>query len=134
MITEDRSYGVIVVHNDKFLLLQQNKGHWGFPKGHKEGSETDQEAALRELSEEAGIANCVLADSPPISEEYNLVNEGKPNWHKVVQYFIGFVESDRVFIQKTEIMDYKWATYEEALKTLSYENNREVLREAKKLL
>ncbi|MBP6884049.1 MAG: NUDIX domain-containing protein [Candidatus Pacebacteria bacterium] len=134
MITERRSYGVIPVHNGKFLLLKQNKGHWGFPKGHKEGNETDEECALRELKEESGIANCVLSDFPPISEDYYLVDEGKPDWHKVVKFFIGFIESDEVTIQREEIMDYKWATYEEALETLTYENNKKVLKEAAKFL
>ena len=75
MITERRSYGVIPVHNGKFLLLKQNKGHWGFPKGHKEGNETDEECALRELKEESGIANCVLSDFPPIVRNYFCLSE-----------------------------------------------------------
>lgn len=134
MITEDKSYGIIAVHNDKFLLLKQNKGHWGFPKGHKEGNETDQESALRELKEETGITHCLLSNFPPISEDYFLVNEGKPDWHKVVQYFVGFVENEDVSIQKTEIMDYKWATFNEALETLTYDNNKKVLQKVQEYI
>ncbi len=134
MITEDRSYGIIAVHNDRFLLLKQNKGHWGFPKGHKESNETDQESALRELKEESGITHCILSNFPPISEDYFLVDEGKSDWHKVVQYHIGFVENEDVSIEKAEIMDYKWATYQEALETLTYDNTKRVLKKAQEYL
>jgi len=39
----------------RVLLLHHRNGDWVFPKGHVEGSETLLEAALREVSEEAGM-------------------------------------------------------------------------------
>lgn len=134
MISEDRSYGVIVLCEDKFLLLRQNKGHWGFPKGHKEGNETDQESALRELKEESGIVHCTISDFPPISEEYFLVDEGRADQPKVVKYYIGFVKNEEVSIQTAEIMDYKWATYEDAFEILTYKNTKKVLQKAQEHL
>ena len=38
----------------KFLLLKSSLG-WEFPKGHLEEGETNQQAAIREAKEEAGI-------------------------------------------------------------------------------
>lgn len=131
---EDKSYGVVAVHDNRFLILRQNRGHWGFPKGHKEGNETDEESALRELEEESGIRDCVLLNLPPVSEEYNLVDEDKSDWHKTVKYFIGEVKNSEVAIEKDEIMDYKWATFDEAMETLTYQNTKEVLKKAHEYL
>lgn len=38
-----------------FLLLLNSKGHWDFAKGHIKKGETEEQAAVRELKEEAGI-------------------------------------------------------------------------------
>ena len=54
--------GVIAVvrRGDQLLLAQRSKGgyigRWGFPGGHIERGETAVEAAMRELSEETGVA------------------------------------------------------------------------------
>jgi bis(5'-nucleosidyl)-tetraphosphatase len=132
-VKEERSYGVILIFREKenkFLLIKNGSaGHWGFPKGHKEEGETDQETALRELKEEAGIENCEIIDSPELSEEYTFEQAGQKT-HKITKYFIGFAESKEVKVQKEEIAGYKWATYEEAIGILTYENNKRVLKEA----
>jgi tRNA nucleotidyltransferase (CCA-adding enzyme) len=50
--------GIIVFNTDvkKYLLVYGKKSHkWGFPKGHMEPMETEEETALRELKEETGI-------------------------------------------------------------------------------
>ncbi len=133
MSIEDRSYGVIVIFNDNFLCLQHKAGHWGFPKGHIEGDETIEEASLRELKEEAGIEKCDIFAFPPIFEEYEFEQSGR-KYHKIVQYLVGRVIDDKLIIQQKEIMDYKWASYEEALETLTYDNNKEVLKKAKEYL
>lgn len=130
---EDKSYGVITVFQNKFLILKQARGHWGFAKGHIEKGETEKESALRELKEEAGIVECELIDLPPISEEYEFEQDSS-TYHKVVQYFVGVTKDDRVTIQQEEITDYRWATYEEALETLTYDNSKEVLKKAKQYL
>ena len=39
---KEKSCGCIIIENDKVLLIQQVKGHWGFPKGHMEKGETEQ--------------------------------------------------------------------------------------------
>jgi|SRR3989344_656926 len=136
MITEEKSYGIVVVlrdSEDMFLLLQHIAGHWGFPKGHKDGNETIKETALRELKEESGIVDCEIIDSPMISEEYTY-EYNKNTHHKIVQYLVGFVKNKNISIQKGEIADYKWAKYDEALEILTYGNNKEVLRKAQEYI
>ena len=49
--------GIIVRDpSQKYLLVFGKKsGKWGFPKGHQEEGESEEETALRELKEETGI-------------------------------------------------------------------------------
>ena len=50
----------IVLHNDKFLVVQEGKNNhnqldtWNFPAGHVEAGEGLIEAAIREAKEESG--------------------------------------------------------------------------------
>ncbi|MDD3662983.1 MAG: NUDIX domain-containing protein [Candidatus Pacebacteria bacterium] len=132
----DESYGVIVIlkgEEDKFLLLKQTNGHWSFPKGHKEGEESDIDTAFRELEEEAGISAVELIKDKNFVHSYEYLAEGN-NIHKTNKYFIGFVKDDKVLIQEKEITDHKWVTYKEALETFTYENQKEFISEVKKFL
>lgn len=60
IIYMERSAGAIVFYDNQgireYLLLYSSGGrglgYWGFPKGHVEKNETDEEAALRETFEE----------------------------------------------------------------------------------
>ncbi|HEY5588995.1 MAG TPA: NUDIX domain-containing protein, partial [Candidatus Paceibacterota bacterium] len=138
MDINDKSYGVILVlrrnkDEDKFLIIQHVKGHWGFPKGHLESGEKAQEAALRELKEETGIADIKLAELPSLAEKYSFEENGN-HYDKTVEYFIAFTENDEVTIQESEIQNYKWATYKEALDTLTFLEAREVLKVAEKYI
>ena len=55
--------GVICIDKEgKLLVVQGSGGKWSFPKGRRKELETDQEGALREANEEAGID---LSDQTP---------------------------------------------------------------------
>jgi hypothetical protein len=54
--------GVIVNPRNEVLMIFRN-GKWDLPKGKKERKESDQEAAIREVSEETGIEEVVIIDS-----------------------------------------------------------------------
>lgn len=44
------------VKENKYLLVYGKKSDkWGFPKGHQENEETEEETAIREFQEETGI-------------------------------------------------------------------------------
>lgn len=51
----EKSCGAVVyrAHGDTihYLLIQSTEGVWGFPKGHMEGSEAEEETALRQARE-----------------------------------------------------------------------------------
>ena len=55
----DSAYGLVpicsIASGLHYLLILHNKGHWGFPKGHKDAGESDLETACREFREEVGL-------------------------------------------------------------------------------
>ncbi|HEV7121239.1 MAG TPA: NUDIX domain-containing protein [Candidatus Paceibacterota bacterium] len=59
-----RSAGGIVLGDHGTVALVRNRKDtlWFFPKGHVEQGETDEDAARREILEEAGIAGLELID------------------------------------------------------------------------
>ena len=51
-----RAAGGFVIKGNALLSIYRYE-HWDFPKGHIEEGETDEEAAMREVTEETGIDN-----------------------------------------------------------------------------
>jgi 8-oxo-dGTP pyrophosphatase MutT (NUDIX family) len=54
-----RAAGGFILKNNAVLSIYRYE-HWDFPKGHVEAGETDEEAAMREVTEETGIDNLVI--------------------------------------------------------------------------
>ena len=134
---EDKSYGIILIlrkegEDDKFLALLQKNGYWSFPKGHSDPGESPKEAAIRELKEEAGITEITFANLPTFSEEYVFTDRDEP-CHKVVEYFVAFTNTDKVLIQQEEILEYRWAKFEEK-NFFQFRNQKDILDVVKKAI
>ncbi|MBF0517286.1 MAG: NUDIX domain-containing protein [Nitrospirae bacterium] len=136
-ISEDRSYGVIAVYKEGgtlfYLLIQHNAGHWAFPKGHAEGSETPYEAACREFSEETGIDDGHILRDKSFIERYSY-SRNNERLNKTVEYFIGRVTNRAVSIQHEEIMAYRWADFAEAEATITFDEGKGLLRQVNQYL
>lgn len=59
MIKKEESCGIIPLQKISgtwmVFIVQHKSGYWGFPKGHIEPGETQQQTASRELFEETGL-------------------------------------------------------------------------------
>ncbi|MBF0519036.1 MAG: N-acetyltransferase [Nitrospirae bacterium] len=136
-IKEERSYGIIAVYEQGgkplFLLIQHNAGHWAFPKGHANAGETPIDTAKREMEEETSVTDYKLYDHPPFIENYIVTRQGKPV-NKTVLYFLALVKEKTVKIQESEIADYKWADFSEALATVTFNEGKELLLEVNECL
>ena len=120
----EKSCGAVVYNPKKhsFLIIKMLNGNWGFPKGHTEDQETDIQTAIREVTEETGI-NIEILDGFKKSIKYIPF----PEVLKEVIFFIGITEEEKVTIDKDEIEDYMWCSYEEALKMITYKPQRDVM-------
>lgn len=105
------------------LIRHENGGHWAFPKGHVEGDETEEETALREIREETGLK--VELDT---GFRHAVAYSPKPDVMKDVIYFAARADTKHVKAQEEEVTAIQWLKPKEALETVTYENDREVLR------
>ena len=113
----------------RFLLIRDSYENWGFPKGHLEEEETPAEAALRETCEETGLDDLVLR-GPIRLIDWHFRFRGR-FIHKYCHFFLFESATALPAPQIDEgITECRWCTMEEALRDLSYDNARGVLRRA----
>ena len=126
----EHSCGAVVFRriNDeyRFLLIKNRRSnHWGFPKGHMERGETREETAIREVLEETGVHIRIFSDFS-FESRYKIGSKIE----KRVDVFLASTEDTQTVIQKEEIEDYIWLRFPEALATLRFENDKEILTAA----
>lgn len=121
---KEKSCGCVIIDDGKVLLIQQNDGSWGFPKGHMENGETEVETAIREVKEETNI-DVIPDGNKRYVIEYPICNDIM----KQVVLFVAKRVSNDIKAQESEINEIKWASFSEAFSTITYDNTRELLRE-----
>jgi 8-oxo-dGTP pyrophosphatase MutT (NUDIX family) len=116
-----------------FLIIRDSYDNWGFPKGHVEHGEQPEAAAIREVSEETGLARLTVRTSIDTIDWYfrfrgRLI-------HKVCHFYLMVTELADTSPQRSEgITACRWEAYEEAAQLVSYANARDVLRRAHELI
>ncbi|AWX69314.1 bis(5'-nucleosyl)-tetraphosphatase [[Mycoplasma] anseris] len=126
---KEKSCGAIVFKNNgsqlEVLLVEQNAGHWGFPKGHVEPAETEKETAIREVKEETNIDIKILDD-------FKEVNTYSPYLLTIkdVIYFIGLPTSFQLINQEEEIKVVEWVNIKNAKSRITYEEDVKILNKA----
>lgn len=144
----------------EFLIGKHSGYHkWVLPKGLVERGESEQEAAVREVAEEVGVEAQIVGMAPIKIIEYWYYADfgvqtgkdakggesirrvktyqeegaGKTRVHKQVIFYLMEMQKD-LGSAGWEMSDRKWVTYEEGMKTLEFETEREVFEEAGKVL
>jgi 8-oxo-dGTP pyrophosphatase MutT (NUDIX family) len=113
----------------RFLLIRDSYRNWGFPKGHLEPGEPPAEAARREVAEETGLEDLLLHGPIKVIDWYFRFR-GK-TIHKYCHFFLFESRRGEPVPQVDEgITACVWYPLEKALKTISYDNARDVLRRA----
>ena len=118
--------GCIVFREDgekkRYLVVSSSSGdHWVLPKGHIEEHETSEEAALRELKEEAGVIGEIIR---PLSIQSRYKKSGK---EAIVQYYL--VKSVGT-VTPEEKRKLRWERKRSAMELLSFEDARIAFQEA----
>lgn len=140
MVSEQKvqCYGVIPLCFEakgvEALLVQHVKGeYWGFPKGHPEAGESDQQTAERELFEETGLKIERYLPYPPLIEKYHYLGKGGCPIFKKVTFYLATVSSNLQF-NKEEIIQGKWFPLKELFKTSTFPCQKKLYKELIDLL
>lgn len=110
--------GIVFKNQSKgraYLVVQAKRApnQWIFPKGHIEPGETAEEAALREVREEAGVCAKVIEPLGVL----DLPEGGLAMFLMVFEASIDQIEDRQIF----------WCSYEQARTLLSFPESRELL-------
>jgi 8-oxo-dGTP pyrophosphatase MutT (NUDIX family) len=111
----DRGIEVALVHRPRY-------DDWSFPKGKLDKGESWEDGALREVEEEIGL-RCRLGHELPHTSYRDPKGRAK-----VVRYWM-MEPLDGEFAPSDEVDEMRWLPTADADKLLSYEHDRELLRE-----
>lgn len=104
----------------EYLLILNKKpgakGHWGFPKGHIEPGETEEETALREIREETGLSVQLVPGFRTVSHYMP-----RPGVEKDAVYFLAKMPDGEISLQASEVADYCWCDAKTAGQTLRHD-------------
>ena len=123
----EKSCGAVIFDGDKILVIQQVKGHWGFPKGHVEEGETEVQTATREIKEETNL-------DVEIDETHRYVEHYSPEEgiEKDVVFFIAKKIGGEVKVQEEEVKDTEWLLPNDAMERLTFDTSRNILSKVMK--
>ena len=127
----EKACGAVIEQDGKILMIFQNNGFWGFPKGHVEEGETEAETAVREIFEETGLW-VVLNEENRFEFSYDIKAK---SIHKTVVLFTAKVVDDSKFKkQDEEIAELRWVKREEVEDLLTYDDWKAVWRKIEKVI
>ena len=105
--------GGVIEKDGKFLLVQEAqekcRGKWNIPAGHLDPNETIFDGAKREIFEETG---CKVELTGVLKVCNKILEDGI--WLGII--FSTKLLEENININKSEILDVKWFSYEEILK------------------
>ncbi len=117
------------------LISVGEERRWQLPKGRVYEHETSEEAAQREVSEEAGIKTELLAPIDEIDYWFYVTKRGRQQRvHKFVKFYLMRYVSGAPDEHDQEVMEARWVEIDQAHAMLAFENEKNVILKAKNLI
>lgn len=135
---EEHSAGGIILKEDgdsvKVLLIKNAalrdpaKAYWGFPKGHLEKGESEEDAAVREVKEETGLVVEILEKID--DQKYIFTHPQNGVIAKTVTIFLMRYLQGEPTAQENELLELGWFSPNDALEILSFNTDKAMLKKA----
>ena len=124
---QEKSCGAVVFHNGKVLVEHMVQGHYSIPKGHVESFDVDEYAtARREIKEETGLE----VDHFLSGFRYPIFYSPRVGVFKEVVFYIAEVKTSDTVPQKEEVESCHFISPADAMRVLSHDSDRRVMKEA----
>src|SRR5215211_1634462 len=122
-------------HSEIAIVSVKPKLRWQLPKGIVDADESPQQAAVREVREEAGVETDLIKLIETIEYWYRSVKYGKPvRFHKFVHFYLLKYKSGNVADHDHEVEESRWVSFEEALELLDFKSERDVVEKAREMI
>lgn len=114
------------------IILVGPRLRWQLPKGAINAGEEIEEAAQREVKEEAGVETKLLCLLDRIEFWFYASRGGqRVRYHKFVHFYLMQYLSGNVEDHDHEVEEARWVEVDEAIQMLAFESERGVMRKAK---
>jgi 8-oxo-dGTP pyrophosphatase MutT (NUDIX family) len=138
--TEVSAGGFVISKSDPnlvALMARFNRGgklEWCIPKGHLEGNETSEQAALREVFEETGLEAKVITSLGEVN--YQFIQDGAKISKTVHVYLMQQTGGELSFEHDPhkEASELEWVQVSELLARLSHGNEKRIAKMAIELI
>jgi 8-oxo-dGTP pyrophosphatase MutT (NUDIX family) len=130
----EKSCGIIPIYIEnneiKVVLIKQNNGVIGFPKGHVENNETEKETALRECFEGTNLEVSIIDG---FKEEISYYMSEYDSY-KTVVFFIGLIKCFKTKIQESEVSEIFLTTFEDAYNKITFDDTKLLLKKVEQFI
>ena len=124
-----------MTHEVALIRVARSGGEevWALPKGWVEKGEDLEQAAVREVMEETGLEAKILRKLTEIAYEF-YSSADRTRISKTVHLFLLEYVRGNTADHDEEVEEARWFPLQEAMRTLTYKNEREALEKAARLL
>ncbi len=134
-VRELRSAGGVVLRVGRagleaLLVHMTDPDQWRLPKGKIRLGESPEAAALREIREESGVLAEILC---PAGETEHTFSDASRRFHKQVTWFVLRQVSPITSLADPDFDQVAWMPLDEAIASLTFENERGMVRRAAKV-
>jgi 8-oxo-dGTP pyrophosphatase MutT (NUDIX family) len=124
--------GVVVRDGEVIVIVPTRRGAQGqrvlgLPKGHVDPGETSEQAATREVREEAGVDADLVEKLGDVRYFYQ--RDGQRIF-KMVRFYLFDYRSGTLEDHDDEVEEARWMPLQEAARALSYRGEREMVQRA----
>jgi 8-oxo-dGTP pyrophosphatase MutT (NUDIX family) len=117
------------------LISVGERQRWQLPKGMVDKGESTEDAAVREVREEAGIDTEVVERIDKVEYWYFWNEDGqRVRYHKFVYFYLLRYKSGDVRDHDDEVNEARWVEIDEAIKLLAFDSEKKIVEKAKAVI